>query len=471
MSHAHDYDYTDRFLHSEIVSIDSVEFLPRCNLAMPPADETSGRTTVALVEGCPRDGANYMRRFPPVMKSHLLTGPRSFATEFTRCCTEYHSLSFATAWCGDPARTLPFRHLEKLAGRITATIGVSFNNTHPDAISWLLDAKVGLRIYRDELGMFHPKVYLFQAGARYALFVGSSNFTHAGFYTNTELNVLLEGRLHVDGGAEVSVLASLLSEWHSIKCSFVPNKLWLDQYRSAYLATRTRAKREAILTPPDTDEVAPGNWLATAEWDEFYAEVISRLKQESRTAEGYHDVLDAAGNKLPFPWVPGHFRGIEQRRIIGGLGKYGWLGHVAVSGRFRSLLAKGSSAKLRKIAGAINQAGALSTPVKWTKLKRAITRLEGLGFTMKTWGRLLALTRPDLYCTVSADSVRENLSGVLGMPQSHFQRSDGYIRLLQLIHRSPWFRSDRPSDPAEAAIWDRRVAFIDPIYYRGRNPT
>jgi hypothetical protein len=366
---------------------------------------------------------------------------------------------------------LPFRHLEKVAGRITATIGVSFNDTHPDAISWLLDAKADLRIYRDELGMFHPKVYLFQKGPKYALFVGSSNFTHAGFYTNTELNVLLDGQLHEDCGAEVTALKRQLSEWHSAKCSIVPDGRWLDRYRADYLETRMRAKREVIPTPPDTDDVAPGNWLATADWDEFYAEVISRLKQENRTAQGYHDVLEAAVNMLPLPWKPGHFRDIEQRRIIGGLGKYGWLGHVAVSGRFRSLIAKGSSSELRKVAVAVNQAGTLSTPVDWTKLKHAVTSLERLGFTMKTWGRLLALTRPDLYCTVSANSVRENLSGVMGMPQSHFQRSDGYIRLLQLIHKAPWFRSERPSNTMEAAIWDCRVAFIDPIYYRGRNPT
>ena len=146
------------------------------------------------------------------MKTHLLTGPRSFATEFARCCSEYSSLSFAAAWCGNPARVLPFRHLEKVAGKITATIGVSFNDTHPDAISWLLQAKVDLRIYRDELGMFHPKVYLFRTGAKYAIFVGSSNFTHAGFYTNTELNVLLEGQHNENGGADVSALVRQLSE-------------------------------------------------------------------------------------------------------------------------------------------------------------------------------------------------------------------------------------------------------------------
>lgn len=405
------------------------------------------------------------------MKSRILTGSRSFAAEFRRCCAEYDSLSFAAAWCGDPARVLPFRYLDKLGHKITATVGVSFNDTHPDAIAWLIKAGANLRIYRDGLGLFHPKVYLFQTDKKFSLFVGSSNFTHAGFYTNTELNILLHGDQDEEHSVEIASLVSKLAEWHSPKCSFEPNDSWLARYRAAYLATRARAKREHIPTAPDTDEEAPGNWLATAEWDEFYTAVLSRLKKAGRTAQGYHDVLDAAADHLPLPWEPSHFDDIKERRIISGLGKYGWLGHIAANGRFRSLIANGSSSKLSHVASAINEAAALSVPVDWHKLKHAIAKLEGLGFTMKTWGRLLALTRPDLYCTVSAGSVRKSLSRVLDMPQSHFQDGDGYIRLLQLIHRAPWFLSVRPSDPSETAIWDRRVAFIDSIYYEGRNPT
>jgi HKD family nuclease len=407
----------------------------------------------------------------PLMKPCLLTGPRSFACEFERCCSEYHSISFATAWCGDPARLLPFRLLDKLKGKITATIGVSFNETHPDAIQWLISARADLRIYRPESGIFHPKVYLFQNGLRYALFVGSSNFTHAGFYTNTEFNVLMEGEDSGMSGTDVANLITCLAKWHSSECSFAPDGGWLERYRVAYLETRDAAKRNQIPAPPDSDEIAPGNWLATAEWPEFYAEVTSRLSQEGRTVSGYHDVLDAAATKLPLPWTLDHFADLERRRVIGGIGEYGWLGHVAASGRFRSLAANGPASRQRVVIEAINEVAALSSPIDEKRLMRALTKLEQLGFSMKTWGRMLAITRPDLYCTISAPSVQETLSKTLGIPRSGFERGDGYIQLLKLIHGSPWFCSQRPTDPAEAAVWERRVAFIDPIYYRGRNPT
>ncbi len=55
-----------------------------------------------------------------------------------------------------------------------------------------------MRIFRREKSLFHPKLYLFSDGDRYALFVGSSNLTYCGFYENLEANVLLEGTLSIN---------------------------------------------------------------------------------------------------------------------------------------------------------------------------------------------------------------------------------------------------------------------------------
>ena len=84
---------------------------------------------------------------------------------------------------------------------------------------------------------------------------------------------------------------------------------------------------------------------------------------------------------------------------------------------------------------------------------------------MKVWGRFLCLVRPDLYCTVASISVRTNLSKTLKVPQSHFERVEGYIQLLKLIHASPWFYSSKPRGKEEASVWERRVAFMDAIFY------
>ncbi len=85
---------------------------------------------------------------------------------------------------------------------------------------------------------------------------------------------------------------------------------------------------------------------------------------------------------------------------------------------------------------------------------------------MKVWGRLLCIVRPDVYCTVASPSVRTNLSKTLTVAQKDFERPEGYILLLKLIHASPWFNSIEPKDTIEADVWARRVAFMDAIFYK-----
>lgn len=42
---------------------------------------------------------------------------------------------------------------------------------------------------------------------------------------------------------------------------------------------------------------------------------------------------------------------------------------------------------------------------------------------------------------------------------------NGYVKLLRLIHASPWFQSRRPKDMEAVEIWKRRAAFLDAIFY------
>jgi hypothetical protein len=66
----------------------------------------------------------------------VLTARDRFLKDFERCCRDYNSLHIAVAWCGDPKQTLPYKHLSDFKGEIVATVGYSFNQTHPDAIQW-----------------------------------------------------------------------------------------------------------------------------------------------------------------------------------------------------------------------------------------------------------------------------------------------------------------------------------------------
>lgn len=388
------------------------------------------------------------------------------ATEFVRCCKKYSVLDLAVAWCGNPKQTLPYRHLEAFNGRIIATIGRSFNHTHPDGIEWFKKIGADIRVFKDDSDLFHPKIYLFRGNDRFAAFVGSSNLTYGGFYTNIESNSLIEGTISDVKGPDIHGLLQKLKEWHSDKCSFKPTPKWLAAYRKAYRKTAAKQHKYGIRTPShEEDKISRASWLRNADWEVYSTKVVEGLRKRQQNLKGYHDVLDAAAKQLPLPWKVNYFQDIEKRRIIGGMEPYGWLGHVAASGHFRHLLAQGSVREQNAIVGAINRIASLNHPIPWDKLKAALENLIKLGPSMKVWGRLLCLIRPDLYCTVSSLAVRNNLSRTLKIPPASFEQPSGYLQLIKLCHASPWFNSAKPRNRADAAIWSRRVAFMDAIFY------
>jgi hypothetical protein len=93
-----------------------------------------------------------------MLRTKILSLTHDMAKEFERCSHQYSHLYIASAWCGDPEYVLPFSHLDVLSGNIKATIGISFNQTHPDAINYLSNLNADLRIFRDQARLFHPKI-------------------------------------------------------------------------------------------------------------------------------------------------------------------------------------------------------------------------------------------------------------------------------------------------------------------------
>ena len=102
-------------------------------------------------------------------------------------------------------------------------------------------------------------------------------------------------------------------------------------------------------------------------------------------------------------------------------------------------------------------------------LLRELRKLESLGITMRSWGRLLALVRPDLFFTVSSDQLRNSLSRTLKLPKSSFTTAQGYVELAKAIHQSAWF-NEKPKQNGSMSVQEKfvlknRVAYLDVIFY------
>ncbi len=389
-----------------------------------------------------------------------------FSTEFERCCKKYQKLHMATAWVGDPKHVLPYTYLETFKGSIAATVGVAFYHTHPDSLDFLKEIGVDLKVFQKSNKLFHPKLYLFSSKKNEALFIGSSNFTNSGFYQNFEINILVEGFLKQKEKNQISEIKKQLKNWHSDTYSFIPSSRWISSYRKSYEESLKAKKQKGITTPSTYEnEIASSSWLRNADWQTYHRKVIEGLKKRERDGAGYIEVLEAAENEMPLPWKVSYFDILENRRITGGIGDYGWLGHVSANGQFRKLLASGTKKQKKTIVDVINEIGKLNLPIEWKEFEELLKKLIKLGPSIKVWGRLLCLIRPDVFCTVASNPVRTNLSKTLKIPKSHFGKTEGYIQLLKLIHSSPWFNSSVPKKKEELKIWGRRVALMDAIFY------
>lgn len=80
-------------------------------------------------------------------------------------------------------------------GRVKAVVGIDQRNTSIQGLQLLLSLCDELWVHHNEsFGYtFHPKIYAFEkAGDKAAIFVGSSNLTQGGLYTNYETNSFSE---------------------------------------------------------------------------------------------------------------------------------------------------------------------------------------------------------------------------------------------------------------------------------------
>ncbi len=401
-----------------------------------------------------------------MLRPTVFTKASDFAKEFDRCCRTYRTLHIVSAWAGTPTFILPFSSLRHVKGRIRATIGIAFDHTHPDAITLLQELGAEVRIFRDHSVLFHPKAYLFGKPHAAALFVGSSNLTYGGFYQNVETNILLEGTLEGDDAAQLRAMEENMLLWHSPAHSLRPTARWLATYRERYQKAERASRQSGQRTPPHREEeIASASRLRHADWPAYYEMVIEGLGRQDRSLVTYMAVLDAARQHVPLPWQTAYFADIANRRIIGGIGEYGCLGHVAASGDVRHLLAAGTPAQQQSIVEGVNAAGALHPPLNWSTLEAALQALVRIGPTIKVWSRLLCITRPDIYCTVASQSVRAHLSETLEIPKSAFEKVPGYIMLLKLVHSAPWYNSPEPPAGDERDVWRNRAAFLDAIFY------
>jgi len=383
----------------------------------------------------------------------------------------------ATAWATEgPALDLLRKAVDDRDVKIRAIVGTYGNATHPKALERLRDVGT-LRLAESDGAMFHPKVYIFHGSdkSKSCTWIGSANFTGAGFKRNEE--VVHETREVDDASGWFKrrwrrcgkLRANAIKEYR---------KRWCEQGVSPDLAE---------LTATRTD-VGTRQRLALLGEAERWTDYVAALEacDESWLDEGYgwsvlgetHSYLHTireAGAIAQERWT-----GLspERANMLLGLhddsdGAWGLLGTLGAAAAavyvFLHPHEVGHPPILRQLRRSVDrviQADDDTVVEMAVEVLEEICRVPRFGPGVAT--RLLALARPDRLVSVNRGSV-DGLSEMFELPRTvqALGEPNNYRRLLHAVHELPWYGDHRPGrSRREKQLWSMRAALIDSFVYR-----
>jgi HKD family nuclease len=223
-------------------------------------------------------------------------------------------------------------------------IGTHFHQTDPDLLDALRNIPGARVVANSSAGTFHPKVYLFRTGQKFALVLGSPNFTKAGFGINHEAALFVEGNISEDLFQDIHNSIELTwNDANPIGDNF------LRAYRLKHQATKDiRADLEKDL-PINTPK---GDFEYSNLLDQDWAEFIARVKTDPHhDIKGRIAIVDCA--RVWFSQIPRFADMSEgQRKAIAGTFlrnenrptdvpsdlDWGWFGSMVGAGVFKGMI-------------------------------------------------------------------------------------------------------------------------------------
>ena len=389
-------------------------------------------------------------------------------------------VDIATAWATEgPALDLLCKAADDERVKVRAIVGIYGNATHPKALERLRDIGT-LRLAEGDGSMFHPKVYIFHGPDESCAWIGSANFTGAGFARNEEV-------VHETG--DVAGVADWFARrWN--KCGRLR--------RGAIEGYRKRRRSQGVsrglaeLTAGRT-EVGTKGRLALLRGANGWKEYVAALEacNESWLDEGYgwsvlaemhsylHTIAEAGAVARSERWT-----GLSPERaaMLLGLrdepdGTWGLLGSLGAAGTAKQVFLRSDEARhrpvlrrLRRSVDRVIRAGDDEIVDAAVEVIQDLCRTDGkgvAGFGPGVVTRLLALARPDRLGSVN-DGSRRGLSELFGLPRATLGRPRNYRRLLEAVYELPWYW-DRPGrSRRERRLWSMRAALIDSFVYDPR---
>ena len=390
-------------------------------------------------------------------------------------------VDLATAWatCGEHLRMLAeATKQEHRRVKVRAIVGIAGNATRPDALKELYGITNGdLRIILDEGRLFHPKLYLFRRHTNGRVgshaWVGSANFTNAGFGGHAEANE--EMIVEIGPGETTDALAAWFEErWN--RCP--TDSPVMDMIR--------RYTEDWKRNPPDPDFRKFVSGAVSRRSDllddahrpltfEEYRRALKTCEEMLQDEEAEWEVLNPLGRS--------YMRAISERRQLllgearwsqldsnsqfqlkGGAprGDSDWWGLLGRMARGNGKAVWDHEAKIRPILDKVVSADDTEFPDVAVAALQELTSIDDVAHGTATL--LLTLARPDRLLSLNGAS--EKAYGKLsGMSPSTLGEPQNYRKLLQWLYAQPWYADSPPTDGALEKIWRFRAALVDAFVY------
>jgi HKD family nuclease len=392
------------------------------------------------------------------MRVTVLSTPKDTLIKLQELCEWANTIDLAYAWATTQnGNSLHWKALNLNKVRY-AIIGTQFAQTEPWILRELNKIDGRLKVVISSEGTFHPKIIIGKNNDVYKIIVGSSNFTTAGFSTNIELNLLIEG-----SNTDPEIIA--LTKYIDNSWCFAEEvrEDWLSNYEIAW----KNRPNPTGLVPNSRLELTTLDSI-NIPWEKYFT--LIKSQEGRRLVSNYR--ISVLG---PFPsyieelnrikMAFKQFRNFadmptEMRKLVIGIGSEssGLLGAMSAAGN-----AKGIVNRTPNIIGKFLDQIPLEGSISATLIQDVVKNLMSIhGIAIGVVSRILSVKRPDVFVSVNNGS-KPSLSRLLG--NFSLNSSDHYLKLLELVWKTDWYQSDRPIITEQQLVWDNRAALLDSALY------
>jgi len=385
----------------------------------------------------------------------IIVTPNQLNNEIKRLIKTYKQYYWAMAWASTSFEcyNLLLKNKRKIKQMI---VGIHLYQTDPEFIKRFMNSD-NVRFMKQPNGIFHPKIYFFQNNDKdWECIIGSPNFTKSAFTENSEIAVLFSNEDEDSNAIYNLIIKTFHDYWYQ---SNQLDKEFFLKYINFYKRHRIKLMKASQKSPLDST-------IITMSWKEFYNKVIKERSCGYNPFEARMKILNKA-QRLFQKHSKFCDMDDESRKIIAGFSNDRdidwWFGHMP-----NWIFMHEINQNNRYISKALEYIP-LNGQVKKYNFDKFIIYFKKAfpngGVRIAPPSRLLCMKRPDYFLCLNSLNKKQILKD-FGISNREINYDEYWDVIIERILDSEWWNSPVPTNKLEKEVWNKRLAFLDSIYYK-----